>query len=435
MPDVLTTFASIGTDAPSVWIAREMYKIAERQLKVGKYATRHVLPQRMSKTLRVVRAARMALPTTPLTEGVPPSAVGLTVQNVDITLNQWGIVSLITDVALITTVHPALVLAIDRTALAIAETLEREMVLTMLGGTQVVYANGKTTRANLIATDVVTTTTVLTATVMLRALGAPRFDGDLFAGIMPPQVVGDVLKSDTTFQLAHNFVNVKAQEFGEIGIWAGTRWQEGNFLAMFKGVGAPQVGAPTSEIAGSLTITTGPFTSGVTLAGGIIVVARDVNSNYERKISVPNTTFVLTANTGLTLTMPSSTNYRYDVYLPPVAAGTGTPVLYASGLAAGAVYTTVGQSLSTSTQTAPANPASGVEVFCSWVMGRDFLGRVELSGMSLQSYLTPPGADYANPLAQGRKCGTKIMWNAFLLDQTFGARIESGSSFPSQLPV
>ncbi len=434
MADVLTTFASIGNDAPSVWIAREMFKLAERQLKVGKYATRHVLPQRMSKTLRVVRASRMALPQAPLTEGVPPAAIGLTTQNVDITLNQWGIVALITDVALITTVHPALVLAIDRTALAIAETLEREMCKTMLGGTQVIFANGKTSRANLIATDVVNTGTVLTGTVQLRALGAPRFDGDLFAGIMPPQVVGDILKSDSTFQTAHNFVNVKAQEFGEIGIWSGVRWQEGNFLPIFVGVAAPSAAAATATKAQLLGAAGGAYNVNATLSGGVIVVARDVNSDYERKVSQTNTTFALGAgNTALQVATPTSANYTYDIYAPPNADGSGTPVLAAARVPASTTVTI--SALPTSTVVNPAAPASGVEVFCTWVMGRDFLGRVELSGMSLQSYLTPPGADYANPLAQGRKCGTKIMWNAFILDQTFGVRIESGSSFPSQLPA
>src|SRR5882724_9758793 len=153
MADVLTTFSSISTDAPNVYITREMYRISERYLRMGKYASRYTLPNRFGKTIRVNRVARMSLPTTPLTEGVPPNAVGLTINNVDVTLDQWGIVAFLTDVGLITTVHPMLQLAIDRTALAIAETLEREMAKTAVGGTSVIYANGKTSRANLVATD------------------------------------------------------------------------------------------------------------------------------------------------------------------------------------------------------------------------------------------------------------------------------------------
>lgn len=435
MADVLTTFAQVSNDAPNVYVAQQMYTLAERYLKVLKYASRYTLPQRYGKTIRVDRVKRLALPVAPLTEGVPPSAAGLTVENVDVTVDQWGIVAFLTDLGLITTKHPMLAKAIDRTALAIAETIEREACVMLLGGTSVIYTSATQARVNIVKTDVVNTAQVLAATTQLRALGAPAFDGDLMAGVMSPQVEADVLKTDTVFQAAHVNMNVRAQEYGELGTWAGVRWTRGNFLPMYLGVIAPVTTAPTAIAAGNLAITTGPYTSGVTLAGGIIVVARDINSDYERKISLPNTTFALTANTGFSMTMPTSANYTYDVYIPPVIAGTGTPVLAASRLAANAVFTTVGMAIPTSTQVAPANPASTIEVFVTFIFGRDAFGRVELDGMSLQSYITPSGASFSNPLAQGRKVGSKISWKSFILDNSFFLRIESGSFFSAQLPA
>lgn len=410
-----------------------MYTLAERYLKVLKYASRYTLPQRFGKTIRVDRVKRLALPTAPLTEGVPPSTVALTVENVDVTLDQWGIVASLTDLGLITTKHPMLAKAIDRTALAIAETIEREACKMLLGGTQVQYA-GHTSRATLVATDVINTGVILTATTQLRALGAPAFDGDLYAGILPPQVEADILKSDATFQTAHNFVNVRAQEFGEVGVWSGIRWTRGNFLPVFAGVGAPVTTAATATVTGSLTgISGGGYTANVTLAN-IIVVARDANSDYERKVSQSNTSFALGAgNTGLTLNTPTSTAYVYDIYLPSVAAGTGSAVLAASRQAANTVVTFT--TLPTSTVAAPAAPASTVETFVTFIVGRDAFGRVELDGMSLQSYLTPPGASFSNPLAQGRKVGSKIAWKSFILDNNFFVRIESGSFFSAQLPA
>src|SRR6266851_9229806 len=157
MADVITTFSLVSNDAPNVYIASQMYTLAERYLKVLRYASRYTLPQRYGKTIRVDRVKRLALPTVPLTEGVPPSAVGLTVENVDITVDQWGIVAFLTDLGLITTKHPMLAKAIDRTALAIAETIEREACNMLLGGTAVIYGTTanlgvlKTSRANLTA--------------------------------------------------------------------------------------------------------------------------------------------------------------------------------------------------------------------------------------------------------------------------------------------
>ena len=52
----------------------------------------------MSKTLRAIRMKRLALPTTPLVEGVTPNTLALEVENVDVTVEQWGIIALLTDV-------------------------------------------------------------------------------------------------------------------------------------------------------------------------------------------------------------------------------------------------------------------------------------------------------------------------------------------------
>src|SRR5262249_22247591 len=278
------------------------------------------------KTIRVVRYSRIGLPTAPLTEGVAPTDVALAVTNADVTLNQWGIVVFLTDVALITTVHPALQIAIDRTALAIAETLEREMANTLLGGTATIFAGGVANRGALAASNKVTTTTILTATTQLRALGAAEYDGGLYAGVIPPQVEADVMASDSTFQTAHQFVNVKALEFGEIGIWMGVRWARGNFMPIFVGVAQPDASAATATKAQLIGTNspTGAYTANATLSGGVIIVARDINSNYQRKISQTNTAFVLGAsNTTLQVVLPSSTNYVYDIYSPPNANGSG----------------------------------------------------------------------------------------------------------------
>jgi N4-gp56 family major capsid protein len=423
MADVLTTFSSVSNDAPNVYIASQMYTLAERYLKVLKYASRYTLPQRYGKTIRVDRVKRLALPTVPLTEGVPPSAVGLTVENVDITVDQWGIVAFLTDLGLITTKHPMLAKAIDRTALAIAETIEREACNMLLGGTLVQFGattgTQKTSRANLVSTDRVTTAVVLAATTQLRALGAPAFDGDLYAGVIPPQIEADILASDSTFQTAHNFVNVRAQEFGEIGVWSGVRWTRGNFLPIFKTVPAVDVAATTAEKS---------QVSAVASTGKVTVVARDANSGYVRKVSIESAVVAATA----TLTTASSTNYVYDVYFDNL---TGVYHLIAVGLAAG-VTTAAMNSLYAAgpVQNPPAASSTNqIEVFVAFIVGRDAFGRVELDGMSMQSYITPPGASFSNPLAQGRKVGSKIAWKSFILDNNFLCRLESASAFASQM--
>lgn len=443
MADAVTTFSTLSNDAPNVFIARETFRLAERNLRVGKYAKMHTLPQRMGKTLRIVRHSRLNLPTGTLSEGTPPDAVALAIENVDVTVEQWGIVVLLTDVALITTQHPALQVAIDRTALAMAEVLEREQAVMLLAGTQVFFKGTVTTRASIGATDFLDTGTVLKALTSLRGKGAGELEGGLFAGVMSPQQEADLVSADQTFKDASNFANVRALQHAEIGIWSGVRWGRSNFLPIFKGQGTPDTAAESGTLdAGDAKPQINAIDGGGSIASAtnfkFAVVWRDKTSDYERHISQTSANIASAAtgnNESFTVDVPAGTltNHTYDVYMT-VAGGTGSlfKVLSRQTTATSAAITAVPAGTEA---VKPVAPAATREVFVAWVFGKDSFGRVELNGMSLQSYITPQGASWSNPLAQGRKVGSKIMWKSFIIDNQFFARIETASNFSAGLPT
>lgn len=442
MADAVTQFSTLSTDAPNVWIARETYRLAERNLRIGKYAKRYTLPQRFGKTLRVVRHSRLTLPSTTLTEGTAPDAVALAIENVDVTVEQWGIVVLLTDVVLITTEHPALQVAIDRTALAMAEVLEREMAAMLMAGTTVYYPGSVSTRAGIGASDKADTATVLKAAVSLRNKGAGESEGGLFSGVMSPQTEADITGADQTFKDASNFANVRALQFGEIGIWMGVRWARSNFLPIYKGQGTPN----TAATSGTLDLGTAkPKVTAVDGGGTIVsatnfkfaVVWKDKTTYIERHITQTSAD-IASAATGdtesFTVDVPTgtNTNYVWDVYMT-IAGGAGS-LFRVKTNQTGTSVTITAVPAGTET-TLPAAPAGNREVFIAWVFGQDAFGRVELNGMSLQSFITPAGASYSNPLAQGRKVGSKIMWKSFIIDNTYFSRIEAASTFGAQLPT
>ena len=428
MADAITQFSTISTDAPNVWIAERMYELAERRLQVGQWAQKYSLPQRMSKTMRVTRYRRLTLPRATMTEGFAPDAVALAVENVDVTVEQWGIVVLITDVGLITTKHPALNIAVQRTSLAMAEVLEREMAVMLLGGTNIYYGGtARTARTQLTAGDSINTGLLLQATTFLRAKGAPDWESGLFGGVMPPQAESDIVKSDIPFQNSKNYADVKALQYAEIGVWGSTRWTRGNFLPYFRGEAVPDTAAATATKA---QVTAGTAGSLATGNYQVVTVARDTNSYYERRISQNSANIAVTGPSGsISVALPTNTNYVYDIYM--TNAGSTSPLLIVSAQTAAATY--VITAVSSVTTAPPAAPGSGVEVFVAWVFGQDAFGRVELSGMSLQSYITPPGASWSNPLAQGRKVGSKVMWKSFIQEQDFFVRLEFTSSFSAYL--
>jgi N4-gp56 family major capsid protein len=438
MADAVTQFSTLSNDAPNVYIARRMYELAEKKLQLGQFAAKFKLEQRHSKTLRVVRYKRLNLPQTVLTEGTPPDAVALSIENVDVTVEQWGIVVLLTDVVQITTQHPALNIAIERASMAMAETLEREMAKTLLSGTNVFYGAAAANRAALDGTKKLVTSDMLAVLANLRSNGAGDFEGGLYGGVMPPQVEADILATDTSFINAQTYAgNLRPLEFGEIGVWSGTRWVRGQFLPMFRGVAAPDASA-ASATKGQVTAVDGGGTINSGVNFKFQVVAREITTGYERKISQPSANIASAAtgnNESFTLTAPSSAAYVYDWYMTTQAgAGSGSLYLVASGKAASSA-TTITAGPAGTEAVAPGAPADTKEVFFVFVFGKDGFGRVELNGMSLQSYLTPAGESWSNPLAQGRKVGSKIMWKSFIIENSFLARIEVNSAYSANLPA
>lgn len=442
MADVSTTFSTLSSDAPNVYIAQQMIRLAEKRMVLGKYATRHNLPQRTGKTLRVVRYKRLALPTATLTEGTPPDAVALSIENVDVTVEQWGIVVLLTDVAHITTKHPALQVAIDRSSLAMTELLEREMAQTLLTGTQVFFGGNATSRATVDAADKFDTAANLRTTTALRNKGAADYEGGVYGGCLPPQMESDLIASDVTFKDMSAFANVRRFDYGEIGMWQGVRWVRGNFLPIFKGQATPDTAAESGTLdAGTEKPQVTAVDGGGTITSAtnfkFAVVFRDKLTDYERHITQTSAN-IASAATGnnesftVDVTAGTLTNYVWDLYMT-AAGGAGSLFRVKSRQTTASVTQTTEPAGTEATL--PAAPAATVEVFTAFVMGRDAWGRVELDGMSLQSYLTPPGASYSNPLAQGRKVGSKIMWKTFIMDNDFLSRIEAASGFSAGLPT
>ncbi len=440
MADVINNFQSLANDAPNVMITKRMYELSERNLALGQFADDRELEAYMSKTMRIVRYNRFNIPNAQLVEGVPPDSVALGFTFVDVTLEQWGIVALLTDVGLVTITHPILQIAIDRCSLAIAELMEREMANTLLNtGTTVIYGNaGVTTRASIVntgtpKTDRLTTSTLVSATAQLRALGAPEFEGGLYGVVVQPQQEADMLLSDTVFQNSSNFARVRKLENAEIGIYMGGHFVRGNFLPIYRGEAAPDSSAATTVKARATVTDTG----GALATGNyqVVVVARDLTSDYERRISQNSANLAVSASitTGsITVTTPTAVSYSYDIYLTRV--GATIPFKVVSRGLPNTSYILTTQPAGTET-IAPTAPASGLEIFMAWMLGKNAFARVKLNAMSMQSYITPPGASYSNPIAQGRKVGTKTMFKCAVQDQNFMIRIETVSSIGAFLPT
>lgn len=428
--DSYTTFVAMQNDAPNVFIAAKMIELASRMLVLQKIAEQYSLEQKMGKTLRVVQVSRVSLPTAPLAEGITPPTNALTLTNVDVTVEQWGLVVAFTDVVEFTVKHPMLNIGIERVSMAMKETAEREDANVLMAATNVTYPGVVTARSSLAATDVFNTALAITINAKLEMRGAPKFapDGN-YMGLFQPPHKAAILGSDTTFQNASNFSRVAKLEFGYVGPWMGIDWVMGNFLPVYVGVAAADTNAITATKA---KYTVGTAGSLATANFQLKVVAREITTDYERRLSVQTGNIAVTSPGSIAVQMPSSTNYVYDVYL--TQAGGTTAYLVASRQAASSTY--VIQTAPAGTETvAPVSPASGVSVYPGFVVGKGAFGTVVLNGMSLQTFTTPKGASDSDPIAQRRKVGAKWMRKSFIVEQAFIERFETSSGMAAVLPA
>jgi N4-gp56 family major capsid protein len=431
MADVYTTYAAMANDAPNVYIAMKMIELLKKILVLEKAADTFSLENGFGKTLRVVRVARVSLPNAPLVEGVTPSTDTLVLENVFVTVEQWGLVVALTDVLELTVKHPMLSMAIERVALAMKETSEREDAEVLMAATNVTYAGAATTRATLAASDVFNTALAIAINAKLEMRGAHKYmdNGGYYMGFFQPPHKASILGSDATFQAASNFAKQERLMQGYVGEWMGIEWVMGNFLPVYVGVAAATTAAATATKA---QYTVGTSGSLATANFQIKIVGREVTTDYERRLSVQTGNIAVTSPGSIAVTTPTSTNYVYDIYM--TAAGGTVAYLVASRIAASTVYT-ITTAPTTLEAVAPDSPALGINVYPGFVCGKGAYGTCMLNGMSLQTFTTPKGPSDSDPIAQRRKVGAKYMRKTFILDNNYIERFETSSSLAAAIPA
>lgn len=429
MADAYTTFAAMVNDAPAAYIATKLVELSQRILVMEKIAEQYPLPQKMSKTIRVIRVNRLSLPTAPLIEGVTPATNALTMANLDVTLEQWGIVAVLTDILDLTVQHPMLSIAIDRVALAMKETTEREDAQVLMAATNVTYPGTVTARSGLAATDVFNTALVIAMNAKLEMRGAPKYSDGQYMGLFQPPHKAAILGSDATFQAASNFARVAKLEYGYVGPWMGVDWIMGNFLPVFVGVAAATTAAATATKAQYTVGTSGTLS---TANYQLKIVGREVVSDYERRLSVQTGNIAVTSPGSIAVTLPTSVNYTYDIYM--TAAGGTVAYKVASRQAANSTYV-ITTDPTGAEAVSPVSPALGISVYTGAVIGKGGFGTSVLNGMALQTYLTPKGASDSDPLGQRRKVGAKYMRKSFIVDNDWIERFEASSALPAVVPA
>src|SRR5262249_480545 len=427
----LSTSTTLINDLAPLWLQDELLAIAQKLTVFADIGDQPNMPDGEGKTYTAHRYGGLPLPGAPLTEGITPDSTALVVNKVTAVLEQWGMVVSLTDVALMTTKHPALTAGTDRLGNAAAELQDREIQKVLMGGGVVVFPGGKTSRTTLVAGDVPSTDFVSGIVATLRQLGAPTFGGAMYAGVSDSHTQQELAKNSTLVS-SHQFAENRALMNAEVGRWRGVRWKRSNLLPILSLLATGAGGVSAAALTTLPTGDTG-FTAGATVKA-TAALADPITGLDAKQIATVSVTNASAFDVQFTISATAPTG-RYNLYVSqeagavPLYAGivsftTGTAATFNVAKASGGV------SIAANPNGTPAGadpPATGAVHF-GYIFGKSAFA-VPAIGSRVQATLTPATATDSDPLQQRRKAGFKFFTKTCLLNVDFSRRFECSSAF------
>lgn len=401
-----------------LFIAQELVRIAMFNLRLYNICdNKKDIPAGHGQTVRWINYNHLKAPKAPLTQGTDPSGQAFASTKVEATADQWGDIVSFTDVAELSIFHPVMSIAQERMAVQAQRLIDREIFEVIKGTTITFFANGKTARDSLTTSDKIATLDVQKMVAKLRSNGAATHDGKHFIAVCDPSVEQDLIAYGNNFILAQSYSgNSMPLMEGEIGVWAGCRWVSTNAFPVLVNNSTINPGSVTK----ASSATTGSLTAATTYH--FKIVARNVEDGHEAVIYAADSQATAGGETSIDLTMPSDTNYDYDIYFGASAA---TAKLHSSRNLAAEVVNI--KTVPTTTALRPVTPANDVRVHTTMFFGKGSFGVGTLQ--NLQFYMTPNTSTPGNVLQLNRYAGWKVNFKAAVLNGNFYGKIESHSDF------
>ncbi|HEX4774759.1 MAG TPA: N4-gp56 family major capsid protein [Candidatus Saccharimonadales bacterium] len=193
-----TTSSTLSADLQT-YFSKKLQVQAKYKTVLDQFGYTENIPAQSSKTISFTQYADLAVATTPLTEGTPPTNTALSSTPTTATISQIGAYVTLTDLASLTVKHPVTQKTTELLGVQGARSYDRLINATVVAGTNVIYAGAVAGRTSLAAGNVLTFLEVRKAVSLLRNNGATEFDDGNFVLVVDPSVETDLM-TDTTFQ-------------------------------------------------------------------------------------------------------------------------------------------------------------------------------------------------------------------------------------------
>lgn len=219
-----------------VFYDRNLLKRLKETLVWAKYAQKRNAPKRSGDTVSFRRFESLEPTETPLEEGVTPDGRKLVVNEVKSVVEQYGEYIEITDKIDLLGIDPVLTEASDILGEMAGTLIDNKCRDILTAGTNVVYAGGKTARAEVGAGDKLDGAAVKKAVTILKKANAKRING-YYIGIIDPDCAADLME-DPLWQDVSKYNGGTQIIKGELGRIHGVRFVDTSNSKIFEGAGA-----------------------------------------------------------------------------------------------------------------------------------------------------------------------------------------------------
>lgn len=450
---------SVITSDQEKFLVNKLLDRSSLRLVMGGLCDQISMREGAGLTAYMVRYKRMNIPLATLTESVTPTQSTFALEEVTVTLDQWGDFLEISDVAQLTAKHPIMTQCVELLADNAARVMDREITIVMLAGTNVQYGDASvTTRATVQASMTIGDTVIQKVRITMVNAGAPprggpsgdakqvatsgNFQNGLsYVAVCGPEIIGDIQRPSNSFGTwvsAATYANAKALYASEVGTWQGVRFVETNFIPKFVLLGGTTTAVASTAAFGTDTPVVTAVGSGGSLQNQTYfykVTRKDLLRGFEEAISIPHSTATGAGTSSMTFNFSSLTaGYVYNLYFDTViGGGTGTDATMKLVTANIAIGTTVTVTNVGTGATAPANLRNVLDGFDPVAIHPVFI--VAEAALSWAGFykskvlMSPTGPTNVDPLAQRRTVGYKFFGKSVIKDQTRLLRLEIASSY------
>lgn len=200
-------------------------------------AVKTTLPLRSGKTVQWRQWTGLALATTALTEGEPPSPLTLGTTEITGTIAEYGAYAKISRLAGEVFIDDAWAQAKELFGEQAGRSLHKLLIDVLAAGTTVQYASTAAARINVTAAMTLSVAEINEAVRTLQGNNAPRFPDGYYHGLIHPSVSFD-LERDTEYRELHKYVDPSALKRGVLTEVGGVRFMSSTDAPVFAGGGA-----------------------------------------------------------------------------------------------------------------------------------------------------------------------------------------------------